>query len=190
MVWAIVSTDEKNVSISKSERIEPSTAGVQMTGPVGVGLPNTSGERTVTLEGTATTDAKLSNINSKVGEKDFGAGVDVTVSIANGTNGGQQLGRDLQVNGQITGGTTGLVTAGVGKVVEALSPAGTIDGNMTVRVSGNGQVQYVGGETRGFPSYALYTYTVGANGAVQTNRVREIPEGTIDELTKPMKKVP
>jgi hypothetical protein len=95
----------------------------------------------------------------------------------------------LQVTGQTTGGIQGLLIAGVGKVIEALSPAGTIDGYMTVRITGNGQVQYIDGQVKGFPSYALYTYTVGSDGTVQTNKVREVPEGTIDELTKPMKKV-
>lgn len=175
-VWVIVSTDEKTVTISKSSQVSPSLIGGSKTDAWTVAKTGATESPPTVLQGTATTDAKLSNIQSKVGEKDFGKGVDVTVSIANGTNGGQQLGRDMQ-------------TAGAGKIVEALSPAGTIDGYMTVRISGSGQVDYVGGEVRGFPSYALYSYTVDANGAVHTNKLREIPEGTIDELTKPMKKV-
>ncbi|MEW6362162.1 MAG: hypothetical protein AB1477_08620 [Acidobacteriota bacterium] len=192
-VWVIVSTDEKTVTISKSSQVSPSLIGGSKTDAWTVAKTGVTESPPTVLQGTATTDAKLSNIQSKVGEKDFGKGVDVTVSIANGTNGGQQLGRDMQTAGAVLAGTSptaGTVVAGAGKIVEALSPAGTIDGYMTVRISGSGQVDYVGGEVRGFPSYALYSYTVDANGAVQTNQIRTVRENNIDDLTKPLKRVP
>ncbi|RMG04735.1 MAG: RHS repeat-associated core domain-containing protein [Acidobacteria bacterium] len=185
-VWAIVSTDEKMVYITKSDKVSPSLIGGGKTDNWTIAKTGVTDSPPQSLQGTATTDAKLSNIKSKVGEKDFGAGVDVTVSIANGRNGGQQLGKDLQVTGQITGGIQGLLIAGVGKVIEALSPAGTIDGYMTVRITGNGQVTLVGGESRGYPSYAGYAYTVSADGRVVTQQLITRQENKIEDLTKPM----
>ena len=87
------------------------------------------------------------------------------------------------------GQVAGAVVTGAGKVGEAFAPAGTIDGNMTVRLSGNNQVDYVGGAARGFPSYALYTYARGADGAVQTTQIRAVPENNIEDLTKRLRKM-
>jgi len=63
---------------------------------------------------------------------------------------------------------------------------GTIDGNVTLRITGNGQVSYVSGESRGYPSYAVYAYTVGENGKVQTVFERTRRENKIEDLTKTM----
>jgi hypothetical protein len=189
-VSAIISTDTEKIYTSKTEKISPSLVGNDNPDAD----PDVPFSSPVSLQGTATTDVTLSNINSKVGEKDFGAGVDVTISIANGTNGGQQLGKDLQATGAAVAGASsidagriaGAVINGAGKVGEALAPAGTIDGNATLRITGNGQVTYVGGETRPFPSYAVYSYTVGADGKIitQEQRVRrETPP--VENLTKP-----
>ncbi|MCC7307099.1 MAG: hypothetical protein IT173_06020 [Acidobacteria bacterium] len=53
------------------------------------------------------------------------------MSIANGTNGAQQLGKDLQTAGKAQLGAGdlrgGAGTLAAGKMVEALAPAGTID---------------------------------------------------------------
>ena len=191
-VWVIVSTDTERVYTSKTEQISQSVV------TVGVGVKDRdkstgdyeAKESTIAMQGTATTDVKLSNINSNVGEKDFGAGVDVTVSIANGTNGGQQLGKNMQTTGVVMGGNAGMVIAGAGKVVEALSPAGTIDGNVTVRITGSGQVTRIGGESRGFPSYAAYFYTVGTDGNIVTQEIVTRRENKIEDLTKPMTPFP
>lgn len=137
----------------------------------------------VSLPAFATTDVQISNIQSKIGEKDFGAGVDVTVSIANGGNGGQKLGQDIQQLGKDSYNPAVYLA---GKAVEAGSPAGTIDGSATLRIRGNGVVSYVGGETRPFPSYAVYAYVKGDDGkdrVVFSRERRETPP--VENLTKP-----
>ena len=197
-VWSIVSTDAKSVSWTHANEVSPSVVGGgdatisgTATSPDGSQYRVDTGVNTdVALQGTATTGVQVSNIQAKQGEQGFGAGVDVTLSIANGTNGGQQLGRDLQTTGAVMAGTgnpvTGAIVAGAGKIAEAASPGGTIDGNVTLRITGNGNVQYVGGESRGYPSYAVYSYRVGADGKIQTTEHRRRVENKIEDLRKPM----
>ncbi len=193
-VWVIVETNKEKVWIaSKNEEIAESKIstgkGIKREGTMGE--PDSEETDTyVSLQGTATTDATISNIQATKGEDDFGKGVDVTVSIANGTNGAQQLGRDTQVAGALQGGTAGAIVAGIGKAIEAASPAGTIDGNMTVRITGNGQATLVGGATRGYPSYAGYVYTKDANGEVRTQTIFKRDENEIEDLTRPMTPIP
>ncbi len=187
-VWTIISTDTEKVYKSKTEEVSPSVIGVdlKLTDGSTINLPDGSTYRvdpsvggSVSLQGTATTDVQLSNINSKKGEKDFGAGVDVTVSIANGTNGGQQLGKDLQ-------NSSNPLKIAAGKAIEAASPGGTIDGSATLRITGRGNVSFVAGETRQFPSYAVYAYTVGADGKPQIVYQRTRDETPpVENLTKP-----
>ena len=120
---------------------------------------------------------------------------DVTLSISNGTNGFQQLGRDAQTAGAVTAASSpttagqigGAIVNGVGRAVEEASPAGTIDGSATLRITGNGNVTYVAGETRPYPSYAVYAYTVAAEGeAPKIVYERERPETPpVENLTKP-----
>lgn len=100
------------------------------------------------------------------------------------------FGKDLQTSGQLAGGIQGGLTTVAGAAVEAASPSGTIDGNMTVRITGNGQATLVGGETRGYPSYAGYAYTVGEDGKVQTQTLFRRDENKIEDLTKPMTSIP
>ena len=76
-----------------------------------------------------------------------------------------------------------------GEIMKAQVP-GTIDFSINFKITGNGNVEWNGALVKGYPSYAAYSYTIDENNNVQTNRIREIPEGTIDELTKPMKKIP
>ncbi|MGB7070787.1 MAG: hypothetical protein WBD22_14935 [Pyrinomonadaceae bacterium] len=195
MVLAIVSTDATSYSAAITEkRVAPSLIGGGPTDAWTVAKTGVTESPPQSLQGSADASITTSNNQMRQGESDFGKGIDVTVAIANGTNGGQQLGRDMQATGAVMAGTgspgAGTVVAGAGKVVEAASPAGTIDGNMTIRLTGNGRVQYVGGAVRGYPSYALYTYSVDANGVVQTNQVRIAPENKIDDLTKPLRRVP
>ncbi|MDQ3801735.1 MAG: hypothetical protein M3384_20110 [Acidobacteriota bacterium] len=88
--------------------------------------------------------------------------------------------------GGAIGGTPGAITLGVGKIIKTTSPGGTINGNVTLRITGNGQVSYVSGQSRGYPSYAVYAYTVGENGKVQTVFERTRRENKIEDLTKTM----
>jgi len=48
----------------------------------------------------------------------------------------------------------------------------------------------VGGKSRGFPSYAGYAYTVGANGNVVTQELVTRRENKIEDLAKPMTPFP
>jgi RHS repeat-associated protein len=171
-VWSIISLTEKTVNATKDERISPSEVEVktQLTENGRIGLPDGSTYSSeigvsTSLQGTAATDVQLSNINSKQGEKDFGAGVDVTVSIADGKNG-------FQVNP-----VTGLV-----------APAGTIDGSVTLRITGSGNVTGVSANGRPFPSYAAYSYTVDADGKTIQTKVHLRQEETppVENLTKPV----
>ena len=198
-VWAIISRDEKNIYINQSSRVSNSVAtvakGMEMAGtngpPANVASDGPK-ENNVSLPGSATTKVQVLNNETIVGEKDFGKGISVMVSIENGANGGQQLGKNIQTAGVVptAGPVAGAIIQGVGKVVEALAPSGTIDGYVVLGISGNGQVDFKRMAVKGFPSYAVYSYTVDANGNVQTNKIREVPETTINQLTEPMKKVP
>ncbi|MFN0140404.1 MAG: RHS repeat domain-containing protein [Pyrinomonadaceae bacterium] len=187
-VWAIVSTDENTYSAVKSgEKIGPSLVGNDNKNAE----PDVPLQSPIALQGKADTNVTATNNGMVKGEKDFGAkGLDVTVSIANGTNGGQQLGKDLQAAGTVVAGTVnpvaGAVVAGAGKVAEAVSPAGTIDGSATLRITGNGNVSFVSGETRQYPSYAVYAYTKDASGNTRIvfQRTRE-ETPPIENLTKP-----
>jgi hypothetical protein len=47
----------------------------------------------------------------------------------------------------------------------------------------------IAGLTPNSPIYAAYSYTKDENGNIQTTELKRIPEGAIDELTQPMKKI-
>ena len=183
MVRAIISTDEKGLDAQKSEKIASSEFTTRPVESEYFDIP--AGPISGSIPGSANTSVTFSNNNTELGEKDFGKGVDVTVAIANGTNGPQQLGRDLQSVGNLPGMISPI--GGAGAVVEALSPSGTIDGNMTVRISGSGQVERIGKNTRGYPSYAGYSYTVGADGTISSKEIFRTNENVIDDLNKPLK---
>ena len=188
MLQTIISTDEKGLYNTHTETIAESVVTVAEPS-MSIGDNNTADGATISIPGTATTGVAFSNNNTSLGEKDFGQGVDVTVSIANGTNGPQQLGRDLQTIGSGLPGNIGRAVGMAGAVAEALAPPGTIDGHATVRITGSGNVSFVSGAARGFPSYALYSYTVDANGRVQANPIKEIPENNLEDLTKPLRPI-
>jgi hypothetical protein len=150
------------------------------------------------MMGTAKTEVTASNNKTRLGEANFGKGVDITVSIAEGTNGVQQTGRNLQSAAENfpinpaagSAALSGAILQVGGATLENAAPAGTIDGNMTVRITGNGNAQYVGGSVKDYPSYALYTYSVDANGQVQTTLHRKTDERNTEDLNKPMRPVP
>ncbi|MBX7062313.1 MAG: hypothetical protein K1X52_11700 [Pyrinomonadaceae bacterium] len=203
-VWGIAATDTKTVGAWKAgERVSKSVVGGGDLGPSGtLSLPDNSQypvdasvNTDIALQGTATTNVEMTRNDSHVGEADFGkSGIDVTMSIANGTNGAQQLGKDLQTAGKAQLGAGdlrgGAGTLAAGKMVEALAPAGTIDGKVTVRITGNGNVRFVRGESRGYPSYAVYAYTMGSDGKIQTVMSKTRDEHKIQDLTKPMTPFP
>ncbi len=150
-----------------------------------------SEEATIAAQGTGSTSVTAVNNGMLKGEKDFGAkGLDVTVSIANGANGFQVAAQNTAIAGATTPGLAGTPAGGAmvaaGKVGEAMAPKGTIDGSATLRITGNGNVTYVGGETRPFPSYAVYSYTMGADGKITTTEQRRRSETPpVENLTKP-----
>ena len=100
-----------------------------------------------------------------------------------GKNGFQATGEALQ-------STQDPVAIIAGAAMVAASPAGTIDFNVNFKITGNGQTELTGGQTKGFPSYAAYSYTVGENGNIQTQPLFGRPENQIEDLTKPMTPIP
>ncbi len=172
MVQVIISTDTEKVYWESTTTIWPShaRASVNLTDNGRIDLPTTSGYSSnvgvdVSATGSAETGVELSNMQKVQGEEDFGAGVDVTVSIADGKNGFQTL-----------------------PVVGRLAPAGTIDGSVTLRITGDGQVTGVSAEGRPFPSYAAYSYTVGSDGKtiITKKHVEERETPPVENLTKPL----
>jgi RHS repeat-associated protein len=118
-------------------------------------------ENTIGLQGTAS--AKVNGTYTRqAGAEDFGT----TMLNVEGTgkNGFQATGQALQLSPDVG-------TKVAGAVIEAASPAGTIDFNMNFKITGSGQVEWAGGQVKGYPSYAVYSYTVGASGNVQTNPI-------------------
>lgn len=193
-VWAIIWTDSQDVYKSTTQEVAPSVIGIdyKLTDGSIIDLPGVATYRldpsiggTISLEGSATTDVQFSNILSKRGEQDFGAGVDVTVSIANGTNGGQQFGKDLQNN-------INPVKIALGKAIELASPAGTIDGSVTLRITGSGQVKGISAQGRPFPSYAAYSYILAPDGKtiLTTPHLRQNETPPVENLTKPIQPFP
>ncbi len=85
------------------------------------------------------------------------------------------------------GGGTGALVNGVGRIVEAAAPAGTIDGSITVRITGNGTVERIAADGRPYPSYAAYSYTVDNDGNVQDNTLLEQRETQLKNLTQPVR---
>ncbi len=79
----------------------------------------------------------------------------------------------------------------VGDIVTVVSgaPTGPIQWNLNFTATGTGQVAYNGGETKGYPTYAIYAYEF-VDGKTVTRELRRRPEGTPDELDKPMKPLP
>lgn len=172
MVVATISTDTEKVYANWTTTIRESEVRLEtnLTENGRIDLPDGSTYSSnvgvgTSLQGTADTNVELSNINKVQGEKDFGAGVDVTVSIANGKNG-------FQVN----------------PVTKIAAPAGTIDGSATLRISGNGEVKGISAQGRPFPSYAVYSYTLGADGkTIQTKRhVEQAETPPVENLKKPV----
>ncbi len=167
-LWVVISRDENTVYATREKYVGDSEAGP------------------VSLKAVADTNVEFSNIKTEKGGKDFGEGLDVTVSIANGANGAQVLGESIQ-NAAAVGMPDGDMYIAAGGLLKGGAPGGTIDGSATVRIIGNGEdVKWVGGETRPFPSYGLYVYTKGNDGQTRVvySRVRdETPP--VENLEKP-----
>ncbi|MDI1241684.1 MAG: hypothetical protein PSX80_07160 [bacterium] len=68
-------------------------------------------------------------------------------------------------------------------------PTGPIQFDLNFKVTGTGQVAYNGGETKGYPTYAVYAYEY-VDGKTVRKELWRRPEGTPDELDKPMKPTP
>ena len=171
-VSVVVSADEKGVSWKSDTTVSPSQVSVEysVTENGRIELPDGSTyssklEASASLQGTAKTDVELSNMQKVQGERDFGAGVDVTVSIADGKNG-------FQVN----------------PLTKIAAPAGTIDGSITLRISGSGNVKGLSANGRPFPSYAAYSYTVDADGKTIQKHVHleQAETPPVSNLTKPV----
>jgi hypothetical protein len=111
------------------------------------------------------------------GSEDFGTTtINVTRTAANG----------FQAAGETLAKIPAPATIVAGAAVKALAPGGTIDFSVNLKVSGSGQVSYVNGVSKGYPSYAVYSYTVGENGKIQTRELRRRVENKTEDLTKPM----
>ncbi len=110
--------------------------------------------------------------------EDFGT---TTVNVSGlGYNGIATLGRSLQKIPFIEG---------LGQALEEAAP-GPIQYNLNFTISGSGQVEFTSGESKGFPTYAAYSYTIDDNDNVQTNRLLVRPENKIEDLDKPMTQIP
>ncbi|MGB7069748.1 MAG: RHS repeat-associated core domain-containing protein [Pyrinomonadaceae bacterium] len=174
MVTAIVSTDTEKVYAEWNTKVWPSEVKAEVTLtengridlPDGSRYSSTVGVGT-SLPGSADGNVEISNVQKVVGEQDFGNGVDVTVSIANGLNGAQVSPNPL---------------------IRAGAPGGSIDGSVTFQISGNGNVKGVSAEGRPFPSYAAYSYTVGADGKtiITKRHVEERETPPVENLEKPV----
>lgn len=191
MIHAIISTDAEKVYYNYQGKIEESKVGtdfklmngVNWSGPDGTQFRiEPSAGAVVAFEGSGSVDVSLSNMQKVQGETNFGEGVDVTLSIANGMNGVQRKGQEIEATGKQT---ANVVMIGLGKAIGAALP-GTIDGDVTLRVSGNENVQGVSANGRPFPSFAAYSYTKDANGNVTTKVHLEQRETSVENLTKPI----
>ncbi len=178
MVTAVVSTiDNGNggVQVKWNTAVWPSEirAEVTLTDNGRIDLPDGSRysstmEVGTSFQGSAEGSGAVISNNNRTGEdEDFGSGVDITVSIANGKNGAQ-----LSSN----------------PIIRAAAPAGTIDGSITLQISGAGNVKGLSAEGRPFPSYAAYSYTLGSDGKtiITKEHLKQVEIPPVSNLTKPV----
>lgn len=78
--------------------------------------------------------------------------------------------------------------AQVNPATSVFAPAGTVDGSVTLRITGNGNVTGVSANGRPFPSYAAYSYTLDEDGKTVQKKVHLRQEETppAENLTKPV----
>lgn len=65
------------------------------------------------------------------------------------------------------------------------APEGDIRLNVNLVVTPDGKVGIEGGDRTAYPSAAVYSYNIGADGKITVTTHLEAKEGTIDALTKP-----
>ena len=70
-----------------------------------------------------------------------------------------------------------------------LQQSRAIDFSMNFKITGSGQVEWAGGQSKGYPSYAAYSYTRDNDGNIVTNEIKTRKENKIEDLTGPMTEI-
>jgi hypothetical protein len=164
--------------ISSRVQVASDVEGGYATAKVGEMKPS----NTIAIQGQGSTSVS-GQFERTRGSEDFG-----TTSLnvaATAQNGPAALGQGMEANPRPE-------IALAGRAIEAVSPAGTIDFNLTFRITGSGTVNLVrpDSESKNYPSYAAYSYTIGADGNTVTNEIFTRRENKIEDLTKPMTPIP
>jgi RHS repeat-associated protein len=141
------------------------STGETVTAPTSIGLL-----------GTAEAKAELST-DAVAGVSGFGNNTRLTVT-GSGINGVTKLGYDLvELNSDLFDL--------MGVALLAASPKGEISFKTTFQISGTGDVKYIEGVSKGYPSYAAYSYRY-VNGKLITTELFKRQENEVEDLNKPM----
>jgi len=177
---ASASKDGVNISfITKPGRSE-------LAIPIGGGDSPVVGAVKVGFEGSGTANVNY-DYRRPAGSEDFGT-TNVNVQ-GTGQNAFSATAEALQH-------APGIFTSTAAKGVVAASeagygpPAGTIEFNMNFKITGSGQVEWAGGQSKGYPSYAAYSYTKNEDGSVTVQELRRRDESELEDLKKPMTPIP